>query len=421
MSAFRLAWLNLVRQPTSSMIAVIAIALSIACSGVLLRLDLASEKRFATIGAGGDALVGAKAGDIQILLGALNGESRDPGFLPYKLFQTLEAQQGVQFEDGEKTQATFIESIIPILEFARYQPTESVEPAHVIGTSEKFFDRSLASDRMEFAEGHGSPESDQIVLGAAIAARDRLKLGDTVRVYVRAGGAVPLSDSVSRILEFKVSGILKPVGTTWDRELYTSVENGQRALSLLDLKSRSIWGASVLNYFIVYLKPGGASALEALVNRRTVGQVVMVDDAKLELRELTSTGRELGFYVTVITLMLGALAVAAMLITRFDAMSLQIAVLRAIGYRTSMIAQWLLWEGLILGVSACAIGGSLDAVFFPLVRQSLGSALPQNDLVSIPIYLSLPVWGAALIATISSVAIPLLRVYRQDVHYSLRD
>ncbi len=421
MSSFRLAWLNLVRQPMTSVIAVLAIALSIACSGVLLRLDLASEKRFSALGAGGDAIIGAKAGDIQILLGALNGESRDPGFLPYKLFQTLESQQGLQFEDGASSQASFIECIVPILDFARFEPRGAQDAAHVIGTSAKFFDRPRAVDRLEFADGHRPTESDQVVIGALVATQNQLKLGDTLSVRVQAGGAFPLSDAVSRMLDFKVSGILKPVGSVWDRELYTSVETAQRALSLLDLKSRSIWGASVLNYFLVYLKPDGAPMLDALVNRRTVGQVVMIDDAKLELRELTGVGRSLGLYVTALTLLLGSLAVAAMLITRFEAMSLQLAVLRAIGYRKTRIARWLLWEGLILGASACVLGAGLDGLLFPIVRQSLGSALPPSDLISIPLQMSWPVWCVAISATVLSVTIPLLRVYRQDVHYSLRD
>ena len=75
---------------------------------------------------------------------------------------------------------------------------------------------------------------------------------------------------------------------------------------------------------------------------------------------------------------------------------------------------------LILGFSACAIGGALDGLAFPWLRGLMGSALPSRDLVACPVYQSAPVWGTAVVATVLAVFIPLFRLYRQDIHNSLR-
>jgi predicted lysophospholipase L1 biosynthesis ABC-type transport system permease subunit len=101
-------------------------------------------------------------------------------------------------------------------------------------------------------------------------------------------------------------------------------------------------------------------------------------------------------------------------------MALQIAVLRAIGYGRRRVSAWLMLEGVLLGLAACVIGALLDAAAFPMFRAMLGAALPSEELASISIWHSAPVWAAAILSTVLAVFIPLVRFYRQDVHLSLR-
>jgi putative ABC transport system permease protein len=154
------------------------------------------------------------------------------------------------------------------------------------------------------------------------------------------------------------------------------------------------------------------------VNDRTVGQVVQVESAKEKLQRLTGTGRDLGLTIVVLVLLMAALSLASILITRFESLSLQLAVLRAIGYSRAELARWLLIEGLMLGVVACVLGAVVDASAFPILRAALSTSLPLN--LPSSIFESAPIWIAALVATILSVAIPILRAYRQDVHSQLR-
>jgi putative ABC transport system permease protein len=420
MTPLKLAVLNLTRRRVSTLIAIISIALSVACSGILLRLYRVSEDRFASFGRGGDAIVGAKAGGIEILLGALNSEGAYPGFLPYRLFKSLEADQTVQFEDGARAQPSFIRSIIPFVYFARR------DQIRVVGTNEKFFNRVKAEDSLTLEAGRLFNEKEEaapneVVLGAAaageLARKDHLKLGDLF--FVQPWGGAELAAGTP--VEMKIVGLLKPSHTAWDREIFASVHTAQKTLALLDLSSVSIWGADVLHYFLVYLEPKGFASLDALVNRRTVGQTVLIEEQRQRLEDLTGTGKKLGWFVILLTLVLGALSVSSMLITRFEAMALQLAVLRAVGYKRRTIGYWLLWEGFLLGAVACLIGILLDVIGFPLMRELLGDVLPSAELVPSTIWTSAPVWLTAIAATTASVFIPVFRVYRQDIHYSLRD
>jgi putative ABC transport system permease protein len=411
MTPLKLAFLNLSRRKIPTLIAITAIAISVACSGILLRLNLLSENRFKTLGKGGDSIVAAKAGGIEIILSALNGEGEYPDYLPYKLFESLKAGQQVNFEDGAKSQPSYIRSIIPFVYFGKYGKFRAV------GTDESFLKRPEGEDSPLLLKGRWASGTNEAVLGSTIAAHDSLKIDDFIQVTPWAGekvaGGVPV--------KFKVTGIFEQTSSAWDRMLFTNVSTAQNILSSMELRQISIWGHDVLNYFLIYLQPNGFTPLSALINKRTVGQAVLVTEQIHRLENLTGTGKTIGLFVTILILTLSGLSVTAMLVTRFEAMSTQLAVLRALGYKKKIIGQWLLWEGFLLGLGACCIGISLDLCGFPLMRSVLSDTLPASDIVQSSIFQSFPIWITAIAATTVSVFIPLYRVYHQDIHFSLRN
>lgn len=407
MSPLNLAILNLSRRRIPTIIAITSIAISVACSGVLLKLYRLSGSRFDTIAKGPDAIVGAKAGGLDILLGSLNLEGNYPGFIPLNLFLTLRAEATVNFEDGAASHPDYLRSVIPFVYFGQFQHFR------LIGTDSSFFHRPDGD--LNFASGNFSNSMGDVVLGSLVAAKASLHVGDTVAYQTWTGGE-PSPD----IATLKVSGILDSTHSMWDRALYSSLPQAQQILNQASLGGNSIWKANVLNYFLVYLKPGGLNALESLINKRTVAQVVSAPEQIQRLEELTGTGERLGLMMTLAIMALSGLGVAAMMVTRFEAMTLQLAILRAIGYSRGEIGRWLLWEGFILGFSASLSGAVLDWILFPWIRHLLGSALPATEMASVSAFESFPVWITAITMTILAIVIPLYRLYRQDVHLSLK-
>ncbi len=413
MKPIRLAWLNLTRRRVPTLIALVAIALSVATSGILFRLYLLSGARFSTMAHGVDAVVGAKAGGIDILLGSLNAEGPYPGFLPYKLFRSLREHQSVQFEDGAKSMTSGLRAVIPVVYFGQYRG------CRIIGTDESFLHRPDSREAPVLGQGQWAVTNGETVVGAVVARANGLRLGDTITAKPWTGDTTTNAQPAATF-DLKIVGILRPMGVVWDSALFATVEQAHHILGQADLSGRSIWKADVLNYFLINLAPADLPGLQALINGRTVGQVMEVEREKQHLFELTGAGRRLGFLVTALIMLLGGLSVAAMMVTRFDAMTVQLAVLRAIGYGRREVARWLIWEGVLLGCAACVIGGVIDALVFPWLRELLGSALPSPALVACPIVRSAPVWATAVAATVLAVFIPLYRLYRQDIHSALR-
>lgn len=412
MSPLRLAYLSLTRRKVPTFIALLAIAIAVAFSGVLLRLYFLSGARFSTFARGGDAIIGAKAGGIEILLGSLNLEGNYPDFLPYKLYASLKAGRNVKFEDGAEAVPSYIETAIPILFFGKFHDYR------VVGTDEGFVKRGYDDDVPTFAQGQWLSGSGEAVLGAEVARREGVKIGDSIPIDLWTGDKA--TDRAANAAALKVSGIFDATGTSWDSAVFADLAQGQALLRNVDLGERSIWKGEVLHYFLMYLKPDGFAPLKALINKRTVAQVISVPEEKARLEDLTGSGRRLGFLMTILIMCLGGLSVAGMLITRFEAMNTQFAVLRALGIGKKVISRWLLWEGALLGFGACVLGGIGDAILFPILCFTLRSALPASPLISAPIYLSAPVWIAAILATTLAVFVPLSRLYSQDIHVALK-
>ncbi|MNK01121.1 FtsX-like permease family protein [compost metagenome] len=410
MSPLKIAFLHLVRRRVSSLIAILGIAIAVSSSGVLLRLYHLSSARFSSLPRAGDAIVGAKTSGLDILLGSLNLEGDYPDFIPLNLFMTLKAEVQIQFEDGARAHSSFIETIIPFVTFA--------QKGHfrIIGTEESFI-KSGRHGLPELASGQWPALPGEVLLGVQAADKLGLKEGD----LFQAPAWTDKNHNHTPEHRFKVVGLLKPTGKSWDRGIYSNLATAHHVFADSPVARTSIWKANVLHYFIVYLKPGGASWIESLINQRTVGQVVFVDQEIAKLEKLTGTGRDLGLVMSIIVLILGAFTVTAMMITRFESMTAQLAVLRALGFSKFQLTGVMLGEALLLGLVACLLGATLDALAFPWIRELLGNNLPSAELVAMPLWQSAPVWIAALLGTLCSILIPLWRLYRQDLHLSLRN
>ena len=416
MDAFRLAWLHLSRKLVPTLMVVTCLAISIGCSGILLRLYNLSSSRFSALAPGGDAIVGAKASSISILLGSLNLEGEYPGYVPYNLFESLRRMQTVAFEDNAVSKPVYIDAVIPVLYFAH------VGEFRVLGTDESFMHRPKATDNPLLESGTWFQKPGEVIIGHEVARRLSAHVGSVLAAHPWTAGI--RVDAKEEEFPLTVAGIFASQETSNDRAIFASTVDAQEVIAIGQRRhpgangADGIWGNHVLNYFLVYLKPGGMEKLIQLVDQRTVAQVVPVVKETAALRELTGTGRQLGLFMTGLILALSWLAVASMMLTRFDAMYLQIAVLRAIGYSKGSIRNWLIWEGVLLGASACAIGAGFDGLVFPWIRAQLGSSLPLE--IASPIYMSSPVWICAFGATILAVFLPLFMIFRRDVHGALR-
>ncbi|MBS1969547.1 MAG: FtsX-like permease family protein [Bdellovibrionales bacterium] len=409
MNPAKIAYLHLIRKKFSSLIVLLGIVLAVATSGILLRLYSLSNERFASLINTGDAIIGAKSGALDLLLGMLNFEGDYPESIPMNLYTTLKNQESLHFEDKATVNANFIRGVFP---FALVAKTDEFR---VYTTTSDFF-AFKEKDLPELETGNAPSLAGQVVVGSQVASRLKLKVGDSLPARVWVGGEPAPENSQT----LQVVGIFKATDKAWDRIVLGSWETADKIFNDNSLLFRTPWGTKVMNFMLVYLKEGGFPHLESLINRRTVAQMVSVGEGYRKLNELTGTGRELGLLVAAIIILLGFSSVASMMMGRFESMNVQLAVLRALGYSKSDLFKVLLYEALYLAVLACLLGALIDASVFPWLRSLLGANLPGEDIVSMPIWTSWPVWLAVIAGNIISVLYPIWRISKQNIHTSLR-
>jgi len=390
-----LAFRHLTRNATATVIALVAITAAVACGGVLLRLYRLAETRFATLVDGPDAVVGAKAPTMDILLGALNAEGEPPGTIPGALYRTLRDRPVMRMEDGTTLDLSAVRRAVPLLCVGR------IAAARVFATDGEFFAQSGAPSAPLLKRGRWFGQSGEAVLGRGVARALGVDVGDSVNMEAARAGFSP-----GRL---RVAGVFTSGGSAWEGCAFTSLGGVQHS-----------GGPDAVHYVLLYLRPGSAEQVARLVDARTVAQYVDVHKEEQRLAELGGVGVRFGVSITVLVILLAGLAVAAVMITRFEGMATELAVFQAIGFTLGELGAWLVCEGLLLALPACLLGAVAEYLALPPLRALMGSALPPVTVVSGSPAWSAPVWGAAVLVTVCAVAVPFLRLLRQDTPATLR-
>jgi putative ABC transport system permease protein len=266
-------------------------------------------------------------------------------------------------------------------------------------------------------EGHWFTElQTEIVIGAGLAKKFDLHAGS--KLELTAWG--PDEQTLPQKIPVTVAGVLAPVHSAYDFALIGSLNLAWRTLQQMNLKQHSIWDAKVINAFFVDMPMTNFSGFESLINQRSIAQTVRTADEIQNLRELLNSGASIGWIVSLLILALVCLSVAGILLTRFEAMTTQIAVLKAIGYRSRALLLWLLWEALILGVLAIVVGTVIEKILEAFIVHELDWRMAKVILIQQSSFDLWPLYVALLLALLATLAAPLSKILREDIHTQLR-
>ena len=345
MSFFKLALLSLTRRPIEAFLVFFSIFCSMVFGFLVFHLIDVSQGRFNTLAVEGDALVGAKTGEFDLLLSGLNLEETRIQYIPSNLYETIKNQTEKKFEDGATVRQT-VDQVIPFLHFGR-----AFGRYRVLGTSIDFTNRKKESDAKPLASGQFPSNEKEVLIGSEVATSEGLKVGDSVTVIVVDDKINNKSNAVDKDEHFKISGILKSTGKTWDYGIYSSIEAAQQVLGRQGSLSNSTWKNKVLTHFLIYFPTGDNRAfveMQQLINTRTVAQFIGIQEQVQKLKEFTSGGAQLSLLLSIFIFLANALGILILLVSRFYQTRSQLALLLSYGWRKSKIFGYLIFEGLIV-------------------------------------------------------------------------
>ena len=418
MSGLRLAFISFVRRPVSSLLAALSLVIPIAAAGLMATLIENSREGFRRYDTTLDAIIGGKTPDLQLLMASLYGIGHEENIIPFELLRharepmsrkrwTLPGAPGGDADDVVK-QAT---PIIDFAVFGRYR---------VVGTDETFLQRPEPhANPPSMARGAWLDGPGLAVLGSQVARSENLAPGDEIAARSRLTHPVSGDPLWEKVLT--VSGVLAPTGAAYDRMVYTTIEEAfelHRAAIPLNLM-RQVRNETGLSYMLIWLHDGQEERLRDFFDNYTVAKTILVREQLEWLERLIGGGRLLGATLVAIIAGLGMLCVMTLFNARFEAMGEDLAILRALGHGKSLVASWLLWEAILVWVAALLPAALLERILSGLIAGSHESIMLHAPLVW-PTAHHPMIWGLTLVACPLALVVPLLRLYRHNVHDALK-
>ncbi len=401
-SPLRMAWLHLTRKKLPSLIMIFSLSIALAGSGLLLRFYRVSEDRFNHMATNVQAIVGPKCGGIEILLGALNLESKCREVIPFNLFETLKAGTAVRFEDGEVVSSrSFTKNLIPFLQVGKYQSFQ------VMATDDSFLS-ILNSDKINGSSLFRNP--DLVWVGVKVARLNELKENETIQIQLRHSGVVE---------KLTVGSVLPEQFSDWDYGVFISLEKGRELLKQSGF-DHPTWHGNILSFYLIQMDQIGFAPLKALINDRSVAQIIWVNNEKQSLADISGLAGNLGFLITLVILCLAGLSIFGMMSIRSEGLRVSMATLEAIGFPRSYVFSWMVLESLGIGLVSSILAISIESSSFFLLKGIL------NTTWIIPSYLEGSSWSAGIILLQGMVfsafgaTSSILQLIRVNVHQELK-
>jgi putative ABC transport system permease protein len=336
MTLLQLAWSYLRARPLGTLLNVLLLALGVGTIGFVLIVNGQVGDSLTRDARDVDLVVGAKGSPIQLMLAGIFHLDVPTGNIPLASAREL-------------AKDPLVRRVIP------ESIADSFRGFWIVGTSPDYIDLYHGA----FASGHGWTDKMQAVLGATVAARTGLGLGDRfVGSHGLAEGGPIHGDSV-----YGVVGVLEPTGTVLDRVVAVNTESiwFVHEGNITDPEEREVVEAErqVTVLLVQYATPLAAVSLPRKINSQTNMQAASPAFETARLFKIIGVGADVIRAFGGVVLATAALSLFIALYHALNERAYDIAVLRTLGARRASIALMLFLEALILAVLGGVFGLAL--------------------------------------------------------------
>jgi putative ABC transport system permease protein len=391
------------------------VVFSITLSTTLLlgleRIRTQLRESFVQAVSGTDLVVGARGGNIQLML--------------YAVFHLGGATSNMSWDSAREIAGRAdVAWTIPV----------SLGDSHrgypVVGTNGGFFEHYRFRGGTRLALGQGRPFADlfDVVIGSEAAKNLGYDLGQSLVLAHGSSGSL-LTEHGDK--PFTVSGVLAPTGTPVDRSLYISLEameaihldwQGGAPLPGLRIppelaKKFNLEPKNITALLVGLKKRSQVFALQRDINawKKEALTGVMPGVAMDQIWNMVNTGERALLLISALVTITGLAGLASAILASLGERRRELAVLRSAGARPLDIVILLACEGLLLVGAGLVCGLTVLAALVAL----LGPALA--DSYGVTVYLSAPsagewlILGGICLAGFLTSLIPALRAYRMSL------
>ena len=412
MNTLSLALRSLANRRTTALLTLSAIAVSVALLLGVQKLRTAAREGFANTVSGVDLIVGARSGQINLLL--------------YSVFRVGDATANVSWETYQKVaRRSDVAWTIPL------SLGDSHRGFRVLGTNLDYFRhyRFAGSRRLAFESGRPFADLYDAVLGAEVARALGYKVGDPIVVSHGLGN---VSFAKHDDKPFRVAGILARTGTPVDRTVHVSLEaitaihvdwqTGMRALpgarvDAAAARAMDLTPGSITAFMVGMENRVMTFGLQRAINeyRQEPLLAIIPGVALTQLWNLVGIADTALMVVAAFVVLAGLLGMLTAILTSLNERRREMAILRSVGARPRHVFTLLVAEAGILATAGVAAGVALCYGLMyaakPLLERRFGLFLEPGGLSGYDIALLAAIIAAALVMG----ALPAWRAYRNTL------
>lgn len=405
-----LAWKSLTNRKATALLTLLTVAISVVLLLGVERVRTQAKSSFANTISGTDLIVGARSGQVNLLL--------------YSVFRIGNATNNIDWKSYEEfSQHKSVAWAIPI------SLGDSHRGFRVMGTNNDYFKHYQYGRKQSLAINDGREFSSlfETVIGAEVARKLNYNVGDEIII---AHGMGDVSFTKHDKLPFTITGILAPTGTPVDKTVHVSL-NAIEAIHVGWETGSNLGGApdaDILNNLefhpqqITAFMLGLNSKIQTFALQRQINtypseplSAIMPGIALHELWGMMSVAEQALLIVSVFVVVAGLLGMLSSLLTSLQERRREMAILRAMGARPRHIFTLLISEATLLTFTGIIVGvGILYAVLAiaqPIVQQNYGISLSATMLTSHE-------WTLLALVQLAGIVIgfiPAFRAYRQSL------
>jgi putative ABC transport system permease protein len=408
MIVLRLAVQSLLNRWVTALLTIATIAASVVLLLGVEEVRTGARQSFADTISGTDLIVGARSGNLNLLL--------------YSVFRIGNATNNVTWETYQDiARRPEVAWIVPL------SLGDSHHGFRVLGTTPDYFAHYKYRQAQGLAFRAGAPFSDlfDAVVGADVAARLGYKLGDAI-VISHGLGAVSFLEHDDK--PFRVAGILEKTGTPVDRTVHVSLaaieaihvdwQSGARipgqSISADDVRKMDLSPKAVTAALVGLKSRLAAFRLQRAINeyRAEPLSAILPGAALQELWELVGTAETALKVVSAMVVATAILGMLTMILSTLNERRREMAILRSVGARPRTVLGLLMAEAGVLTAAGVVLGVVLLYAALFLARPYADAAYGLN----LPIGPLKPdAWatlGAIVLAGCAAGLLPALRAYR---------
>lgn len=414
MNIWKISLANIKSKPLYTFISIFTLAISIGLLIGIQQLQSSfkhqSENNLGNI----DLVLGAKGSPLQLILASVLHLDTPTGNISFK-------------EADSVAKNPMIKKAVPISYGDNYKGYR------IVGTTNDFFTLYNA----ELAQGKLCTKSLEVVVGAAVAEKLNLSIGD---LFLSSHGLIE-NDIDVHDDEFKVIGILKPTNKVIDRLIVTQLESiwdihehheheedehrdhkhedhdheGEHHEENHKADNHENEHREITSLLITFKNPRAILTLPRRINEKTNMQAALPKYEMDKLYKFTGIGFTTITWIAYLILLIASMIIFVSIYKMIKENAFDLALLRTFGASHSQLIRMVAYEGITIVLSAFLIGVIFIEVVLQAMLNFMQSDYQQSILVSLSFKDVLPVIGLVFVIIVIAISLAIHPILKMNV------